>query len=296
MINTKPEPPADIDLTVRRALEEDVGDGDITASLVPPGATATATLLSRESAVVCGAPWFERVFEILDPKVRIRWQVSEGESIEPDTLLCTLEGNARALLTGERTALNFLQTCSGTATAARRFANAIAGTSCRILDTRKTLPGLRAAQKYATACGGVTNHRMGLFDGVLIKENHLIACGGIRQAVETARASAPDLPVEVEVESLDECRNALDAGADILMLDNFSLPDMREAVALNRRRGDKAALLEASGNVELERLPEIAATGVDFISVGAITKHVRAIDLSMRFSISDLQQKNNINR
>ncbi|MGD8424718.1 MAG: carboxylating nicotinate-nucleotide diphosphorylase [Gammaproteobacteria bacterium] len=296
MINTKPEPPADIDLTVRRALEEDVGDGDITASLVPPGATATATLLSRESAVVCGAPWFERVFEILDPKVRIRWQVSEGESIEPDTLLCTLEGNARALLTGERTALNFLQTCSGTATAARRFANAIAGTSCRILDTRKTLPGLRAAQKYATACGGVTNHRMGLFDGVLIKENHLIACGGIRQAVETARASAPDLPVEVEVESLDECRDALDAGADILMLDNFSLPDMREAVALNRRRGDKAALLEASGNVELERLPEIAATGVDFISVGAITKHVRAIDLSMRFSISDLQQKNNINR
>jgi nicotinate-nucleotide pyrophosphorylase (carboxylating) len=296
MINTKPEPPADIDLTVRRALEEDVGDGDITASLVPPGATATATLLSRESAVVCGAPWFERVFEILDPKVRIRWQVSEGESIEPDTLLCTLEGNARALLTGERTALNFLQTCSGTATAARRFANAIAGTSCRILDTRKTLPGLRSAQKYATACGGVTNHRMGLFDGVLIKENHLIACGGIRQTVETARASAPDLPVEVEVESLDECRDALDAGADILMLDNFSLPDMREAVALNRRRGDKAALLEASGNVELERLPEIAATGVDFISVGAITKHVRAIDLSMRFSISDLQQKNNINR
>jgi nicotinate-nucleotide pyrophosphorylase (carboxylating) len=287
MINTKPEPPADIDLTVRRALEEDVGDGDITASLVPPEAKATATLLSRESAVVCGVPWFERVFEILDPEVRIRWKVSEGESVEPDTLLCTLEGNARALLTGERTALNFLQTCSGTATAARRFASAVAGTSCRILDTRKTLPCLRSAQKYATACGGVTNHRMGLFDGVLIKENHLIACGSIRQAVQTARASAPDLPVEVEVESMDECRHALDAGADILMLDNFSLPDMREAVALNRRRGDKAALLEASGNVELERLPEIADTGVDFISVGAITKHVRAIDLSMRFSITD---------
>jgi nicotinate-nucleotide pyrophosphorylase (carboxylating) len=287
MINTKPEPPADIDLTVRRALEEDVGDGDITASLVPPEAKATATLLSRESAVVCGVPWFERVFEILDPEVRICWKVSEGESVEPDTLLCTLEGNARALLTGERTALNFLQTCSGTATAARRFASAVAGTSCRILDTRKTLPCLRSAQKYATACGGVTNHRMGLFDGVLIKENHLIACGSIRQAVHTARASAPDLPVEVEVESMDECRHALDAGADILMLDNFSLPDMREAVALNRRRGDKAALLEASGNVELERLSEIADTGVDFISVGAITKHVRAIDLSMRFSITD---------
>jgi nicotinate-nucleotide pyrophosphorylase (carboxylating) len=287
MINTKPEPPADIDLTVRRALEEDVGDGDITASLVPPEAKATATLLSRESAVVCGVPWFERVFEILDPEVRIRWKVSEGESVEPDTLLCTLEGNARALLTGERTALNFLQTCSGTATAARRFASAVAGTSCRILDTRKTLPCLRSAQKYATACGGVTNHRMGLFDCVLIKENHLIACGSIRQAVQTARASAPDLPVEVEVESMDECRHALDAGADILMLDNFSLPDMREAVALNRRRGDKAALLEASGNVELERLSEIADTGVDFISVGAITKHVRAIDLSMRFSITD---------
>jgi nicotinate-nucleotide pyrophosphorylase (carboxylating) len=287
MINTKPEPPADIDLTVRRALQDDVGDGDITASLVPPEAKATATLLSRESAVVCGVPWFEMVFEILDPEVRIRWKVSEGESVEPDTLLCTLEGNARALLTGERTALNFLQTCSGTATAARRFASAVAGTSCRILDTRKTLPCLRSAQKYATACGGVTNHRMGLFDGVLIKENHLIACGSIRQAVQTARASAPDLPVEVEVESMDECRHALDAGAAILMLDNFSLPDMREAVALNRRRGDKAALLEASGNVELERLSEIADTGVDFISVGAITKHVRAIDLSMRFSITD---------
>jgi nicotinate-nucleotide pyrophosphorylase (carboxylating) len=287
MINTKPEPPSDIDLTVRRALEEDVGDGDITAGLVPPETTATATLLSRESAVICGVPWFERVFEILDPKVRIRWHVSEGKSVEPDTLLCTLEGNARALLTGERTALNFLQTCSGTATAARRFANAISGTSCRILDTRKTLPGLRAAQKYATACGGATNHRMGLFDGILIKENHLIACGSIRQAVETARASAPGMPVEVEVESLDECRDALDAGADILMLDNFSLPDMREAVALNRGRGDKAALLEASGNVEMDRLTEIAATGVDFISVGAITKHVRAIDLSMRFSLRE---------
>ena len=287
MINTKPEPPSDIDLTVRRALEEDVGDGDITAGLVPPETTATATLLSRESAVICGVPWFERVFEILDPKVRIRWHVSEGKSVEPDTLLCTLEGNARALLTGERTALNFLQTCSGTATAARRFANAISGTSCRILDTRKTLPGLRAAQKYATACGGATNHRMGLFDGILIKENHLIACGSIRQAVETARASAPGMPVEVDVESLDECRDALDAGADILMLDNFSLPDMREAVALNRGRGDKAALLEASGNVEMDRLTEIAATGVDFISVGAITKHVRAIDLSMRFSLRE---------
>ncbi len=287
MIHSMPEPPQDIDLTVRRALEEDVGAGDITASLVPADTTATATLVSRESAVICGVPWFERVFGILDPRVRIRWHVSEGSSIEPNSLLCTIEGNARALLTGERTALNFLQTLSGTATAARRFADAVAGTSCRILDTRKTLPGLRTAQKYATACGGVRNHRVGLFDGVLVKENHLIACGGIRQAVQTARASAPDLPVEVEVESLDECRDALDAGADILMLDNFSLTDMREAVALNRRRGDKAALLEASGNVELERLTEIAATGVDFISVGAITKHVRAIDLSMRFTLQE---------
>ncbi len=285
MIHSMPEPPQDIDLTVQRALQEDVGAGDITAGLVPPDATATATLVSRESAVICGVPWFERVFGILDPQVRIRWHVSEGSSIEPNTLLCTIEGNARALLTGERTALNFLQTLSGTATAARRFADAVAGTSCRILDTRKTLPGLRTAQKYATACGGVRNHRVGLFDGVLVKENHLIACGGIRQAVQTARASAPNLPVEVEVESLDECRDALDAGADILMLDNFSLRDMREAVILNRRRGDRAALLEASGNVELERLTEIASTGVDFISVGAITKHVRAIDLSMRFTL-----------
>jgi nicotinate-nucleotide pyrophosphorylase (carboxylating) len=292
MINGMPEPPPDIELTVRRALEEDVGGGDITASLVPPEATATATLISRESAVICGVPWFERVFEILDPRVRIHWLVSEGQGVAPDTLLCTLEGNARALLTGERTALNFLQTCSGTATTARQFAEAVAGTSCRILDTRKTLPGLRSAQKYAAACGGVKNHRMGLFDGVLIKENHLIAAGSIRLAVDAARASAPDLPVEVEVESLDECREALDAGADILMLDNFSLSDMREAIAMNRRRGDQAAALEASGNVELERLAEIAATGVDFISVGAITKHVRAVDLSMRFKLTSLTDKN----
>jgi nicotinate-nucleotide pyrophosphorylase (carboxylating) len=281
-----PQPPSDVDVTVRRALEEDVGSGDVTAALIPPHATATATVISREPAVICGAPWFERVFRMLDPASQIHWHVVEGQTVEPDALLCTVKGNARALLSGERTALNFMQTCSGTATVARRYAEALVGTPCRILDTRKTLPGLRSAQKYAAACGGVTNHRIGLFDGILIKENHLVAAGGIRHAVDAARTTAPSLPVEVEVESLAECLEALDAGADILMLDNFSLSDMRKAVEMNRQRRERPALLEASGNVELERLNEIAATGVDFISVGAITKHVRAIDLSMRFNIS----------
>ncbi len=285
MQTNRPTPPTDIDLCVRRALEEDVGAGDVTAALIPPQATATATVLCREKAVVCGAPWFERVFGLLDPMTQIHWHVEEGQAVEPDTVICTLRGNARALLTGERTALNFLQTCSGTATAARRFADALARTDCQVLDTRKTLPGLRTAQKYAAACGGVINHRVGLFDGILIKENHLMAAGGIRQAVETARLSSPGLPVEIEVEDLGECAQALDAGADILMLDNFSLDDMRAAVRSNRERQPRPALLEASGNVSLKTLRDIAETGVDFISVGAITKHVTAIDLSMRFQL-----------
>lgn len=285
MNTSQPVPPADIDTTVRRALEEDVGGGDLTAALVPPQATATATVLCREAAVICGAPWFERVFELLDPSTRIHWHAAEGQAVDSDTLVCVLEGSARALLTGERTALNFLQTCSGTATTARRYAQALEGTSCRVLDTRKTVPGLRTAQKYASACGGVTNHRIGLFDGVLIKENHLMAAGGIHHAVEAAREIAADVPVEVEVESLDEFEEALDAGADILMLDNFSLADMRSAVQINRQQRRKPALLEASGDVRLERLREIAETGVDFVSVGAITKHVRAVDLSMRFTL-----------
>jgi len=280
-----PAPPDDIDITVRRALEEDVGGGDVTASLIPPLSTASATVVCRDRAVICGGPWFERVFRILDPMVQIHWHVREGQMVEPDAVICTLRGNARSLLTGERTALNFLQTCSGTATAARRYADALENMDCRVLDTRKTLPGLRSAQKYATACGGVTNHRMGLFDGVLIKENHLIAAGGIAGAVAAARQSSPGLSVEVEVENLEECREALDAGADILLLDNFCLDDMRRAVQLNRERRSKPAILEASGNVNLETLGSIADTGVDFVSVGAITKHVTAVDLSMRFRL-----------
>jgi len=283
----RPVPPADIDVTVRRALEEDVGSGDVTAALIPPLSTATATVVCREPAVICGAPWFERVFEVLDPNTQIHWHVEEGQAVEADAVLCTLQGNARALLTGERTALNFLQTCSGTATVARRYAEALQGTACRVLDTRKTLPGLRSAQKYAAACGGARNHRMGLYDGVLIKENHLMAAGGIARAVAAAREANPDIPVEVEVETLDECVEALDAGADILLLDNFTLDDMRRAATLNHEHRDKPALLEASGNVELDTLAGIAGTGVDFISVGALTKHVTAVDLSMRFQLDN---------
>lgn len=285
MQETGPELPTDIDVTVRSALEEDVGDGDVTAALIPPQVTATATVLCRESAVICGIPWFDRVFELLDPMTQTQWHVAEGGTVEPDTLLCTMQGNARVLLTGERTALNLLQMLSGTATVARRYAGAVAGTGCRVLDTRKTIPGLRSAQKYAAACGGVKNHRIGLFDGVLIKENHLLAVGGIDRAVSSARAAGHGLPVEVEVESVDECREALEAGADILLLDNFSLADLREAVAMNSKR-EKPALMEASGDVTLDTLPAIAATGVDFVSVGAITKHVRAVDLSMRFALN----------
>jgi nicotinate-nucleotide pyrophosphorylase (carboxylating) len=282
MHETGAQLPTDIDVTVRRALEEDVGDGDVTASLIPAQVTASATVLCREAAVICGIPWFDRVFELLDPATEIQWHVSEGAPVEPDTLLCSMRGNARALLTGERSALNLLQLLSGTATTARRYAGTVAGTGCQVLDTRKTIPGLRSAQKYAAACGGVKNHRMGLFDGVLIKENHLLAAGGIARAVAMAREAGHGLPVEVEVESMEECRDALDAGADILLLDNFSLADLRQAVEMNRSR-ERPALLEASGDVTLETLPAIAATGVDYASVGAITKHVRAVDLSMRF-------------
>ncbi|UCC14390.1 MAG: carboxylating nicotinate-nucleotide diphosphorylase [Gammaproteobacteria bacterium] len=280
----QPEPklPANIETSVIYALEEDVGEGDITAKLIPPQTRGSATVVSREQAVVCGIPWFDRVFLQLDPSVQTQWHVEEGQTVDADTVLCTLEGTARGLLTGERTALNFMQLLSGTATIARRYANAVADSGCQVLDTRKTIPGLRAAQKYAAAVGGVTNHRTGLFDGILIKENHLMAAGGIDRAVKTARAMGHQLPVEVEVETLEECRQALGAGADILLLDNFTLEELRAAVDLNRDR-EPRALLEASGNISIDRLSDIAATGVDFVSVGAITKHVRAIDLSMRF-------------
>ncbi|HYW03925.1 MAG TPA: carboxylating nicotinate-nucleotide diphosphorylase [Gammaproteobacteria bacterium] len=276
------QPPDDIAETVARALAEDVGDGDRTARLIPAGARARARVISRETAVVCGRPWVEAVYRRLDPAVRLAWQVNDGEQASPDQPLLELEGSARTLLTGERTALNFLQLLSGTATATRRYVDAVTGTRARILDTRKTLPGLRAAQKYAVRCGGGHNHRMGLFDAILIKENHILAAGSIGAAVREARRIDATLPVEVEVENLAELREGLAAGADILLLDNFALEMLRQAVRETRAAG-QATRLEASGGVNLDTVAAIAATGVDRISVGGLTKDVRAVDLSMRF-------------
>ncbi len=266
---------------VRLALIEDVGDGDLTASLIPEEVRSEAKIISRESAVICGRLWVEQVFAQLDESIHIDWQVTEGDQVEPNQTICTLRGHARTLLTGERTALNFLQTLSGTATSTRRYVEAVAGTGVKVLDTRKTIPGLRQAQKYAVRCGGGTNHRMGLYDGVLIKENHIAAAGSIAEAVAQARRHTSDnIPVEIEVENLTEVREALDAGADILLLDNMDLPTLREVVAINHRQ----AKLEASGGVSLKTIRAIAETGVDYISVGELTKHLRALDLSMRFT------------
>lgn len=275
--------PADLAQQVARALAEDVGMGDLTAALVPAGRGGRATVITREPAVVCGQPWFDEVFRQLDPAVHVDWDVAEGSAVLPDQLLCRLEGPARSLLTGERAALNFLQTLSGTATVARRYAEVLAGLPCRVLDTRKTIPGLRQAQKYAVRCGGGSNHRMGLYDGILVKENHIMAAGSIAAAVAAARAQGATVPVEVEVETLDELRQTLDAGGDMALLDEFSLDDMRRAVAMNRAHPRGPIKLEASGSVSLETLRAIAETGVDFVSVGSLTKHVRAVDLSMRF-------------
>jgi nicotinate-nucleotide pyrophosphorylase (carboxylating) len=275
------ETPSDLADQVARALAEDVGSGDITAALVPADSSARATVVTREDAVLCGRPWFDATFRQLSREVRIDWQVDEGAMIAPDALLCRLSGPARAILTGERTALNFLQTLSATATAARSFVEAIAGTGTQILDTRKTLPGLRTAQKYAARVGGARNHRTGLFDAVLIKENHIAAAGSITAAIRTARA-ASKVTVEVEVEDLAELAEALAARPDMVLLDDFSLEDLRAAVALNRAHG-RPVKLEASGGIQLDNVRAIALTGVDFISVGSITKHLRAIDLSMRF-------------
>jgi nicotinate-nucleotide pyrophosphorylase (carboxylating) len=264
---------------VSRALSEDIGDGDLTAALVPEHAQARGHVISREDAMLCGSAWFDEVFRQVDDRINIHWQVQDGSTVCRDQVLCRLEGPARGLLTGERSALNFLQTLSGTATEASHYAEAVRDTRTTILDTRKTLPGLRMAQKYAVRCGGATNYRMGLYDGILIKENHIMAAGGIRAAVAAARASEARVPVEVEVETMDQVREALDAGADILLLDNFDVQGMREAVALTAGR----AKLEASGGIGIEAVHRVAETGVDYISVGALTKHVRAIDLSMRF-------------
>ena len=276
-----PELPPDLDAQVARALEEDIGCGDVTAALVPADRMARANVVTKEAAVLCGRPWFDATFSQISREVRVDWRVDEGADIAAGELLCTLEGPARAILTGERTALNFLQTLSATATAAKRYVAAIVGTGCQILDTRKTIPGLRSAQKYATRVGGARNHRLGLHDAVLIKENHIAAAGSIAAATAAARATTR-VTVEVEAENLDELSQALAARPDRVLLDDFSLDDLRAAVALNRGHGSPVKL-EASGGIHLNNVRDVALTGVDFISVGSITKHIRAVDLSMRF-------------
>jgi nicotinate-nucleotide pyrophosphorylase (carboxylating) len=278
---TMRELPKDLGSQVHTAIREDVGTGDVTAGFVPENQIARGCVITREAAVMCGRPWVDEVFRQLDEGVRIRWHAGDGERISPAQNLFDIEGSARSILTGERTALNFLQLLSAVATETRRYVEAVAGTGCTILDTRKTLPGLRTAQKYAVVCGGAANHRMGLFDMVLVKENHIAAAGSLTRAVESARRHVPGLKVEVEVETMKELEEALVAKPDIIMLDNFAPDEMRAAVALNKERGHRAKL-EASGNVSLDTIRRIAETGVDFISVGGLTKHVRAVDLSMR--------------
>ena len=274
-----PPPAPVVRRNVRDALAEDVGGGDVTAALIAADRNARATVVSRSPGVFCGAPWVREVCAQVDPGIGIDWRVADGDDIRRDAVLFSLRGRARSLLTVERTLLNFVQLLSGTATAARACANAVAGTGARILDTRKTVPGLRAAQKYAVAAGGADNHRMGLFDAFLIKENHIRAAGGIGAAVRSARAARPELRVEVEVEDLAELREALDAAPDVVMLDNFSVEELSAAVRANRT----AVRLEASGGFELDDLRAVARTGVDYISVGSITKVVAPLDLSMRF-------------
>ena len=272
---------AEIDANVRNALREDIGSGDITAQLIPAERLAHASVITREAAVICGTAWVNAVFRQLDPRVAVHWQVADGDKVEANQPLFHLEGPARALLSGERSALNFLQTLSAVATRCRHFADLVDGTGVKLLDTRKTLPGLRLAQKYAVTQGGCHNHRIGLYDAFLIKENHIAACGGISQAVSAAHGIAPGKPVEIEVESLEELRQALEAGADIVMLDELSLDDMRSAVGITAGR----AKLEASGGISESTLRNIAKTGVDYISIGSLTKDVKAIDLSMRLSL-----------
>ncbi len=273
-------PAIHIHANIRAALEEDVGNGDLTAQLIPEHTLAQATVITRERMVLCGTPWFESCFRALDANCEIRWQLREGEVAETNQTLCEIRGEARALLTAERASLNFLQTLSATATATRRYVDAVAGLNAKIMDTRKTLPSLRIAQKYAVTVGGGHNQRIGLFDGILIKENHILAAGGIRHALEAAyRLAPPDATIQIEVESLDELREALDAGAKLILLDNFDLHAMRAAVSLNAGRAE----LEASGGVNLQSVRAIAETGVDRISIGGLTKDVRAVDLSMRF-------------
>jgi nicotinate-nucleotide pyrophosphorylase (carboxylating) len=275
--------PADIATVVSRALTEDLGTADLTAELIAAGTHGRARVVAREPATLCGRAWFDETFRQLDARVKTLWHTDDAALIETGQVVCDLEGPARGIVTGERTALNFLQTLSGTATTARAFVEIVAGTGARILDTRKTLPGLRLAQKYAVRCGGGENHRIGLFDAILIKENHIAAVGSVTEAVRIARSRSPQVMIEVEVESLEQFREALATDADRIMLDDFSLDDMRAAVRLRDARRGKRHELEASGSVDATTLRDVAATGVDFISMGALTKHVRAIDFSMRF-------------
>ena len=271
-----------IETQVSAALKEDIGSGDLTAALISAERQGRATVITRQAMVICGQPWVDAVFRHIDSKVRMDWRLQEGMLAKADQTLFSIEGPARALLTGERTALNFLQTLSATATLTRRYVDAVKGTGAVIVDTRKTLPGLRLAQKYAVKVGGGTNHRIGLYDGVLIKENHIMAAGGLVNALRVAQENTPKgVPIQIEVETLEQLRNALDAGAKMILLDNFDLARMREAVTLNAGR----AKLEGSGGVNLESVRAIAETGVDRISIGALTKDINAIDLSMRFSM-----------
>ncbi|KAF0836469.1 nicotinate-nucleotide pyrophosphorylase [carboxylating] [Methylovorus glucosotrophus] len=274
-----PELQSAIQRNIEAAIAEDIGSGDLTASLVPADQHAHATLISREPAIICGIPWVEACFARLAPQARLQWQISEGAEVSAGQTLCIITGNARQILTAERCALNFLQTLSATATVTARYVQAVQGTKARILDTRKTLPGLRMAQKYAVTVGGGLNQRMGLYDGILIKENHIAAAGSIAAVMQAAIKLSSHASLQIEVESLAQLEEALAAGAELILLDNFDLAGMREAVALNAGR----AILEASGGVELETVRDIAETGVDRISIGGLTKHVHAIDLSLRF-------------
>lgn len=275
----------EIRANVALALQEDIGSGDLTASLIPVDKVLQATVVSRENAVLCGTQWFAACFLTLAAETEIELLAKDGEAVQAGQILCKVQGNARALLTAERSALNFLQLLSAVATQTKRYADAVAGTGTVIVDTRKTLPGLRLAQKYAVTCGGGVNHRIGLYDGILIKENHIIAAGGIQPALSRAREIAPpDVFIQIEVESLQELREALAAGARMVLLDNFTLDQLTDAVALTRQQAGASVILEASGNITLENVRQVAETGVDRISIGSLTKNVQAVDLSMRFA------------
>ncbi|PCI13776.1 MAG: nicotinate-nucleotide diphosphorylase (carboxylating) [Thiotrichales bacterium] len=272
--------PSDIKKTVKAALKEDIGKGDVTASLIPAETTATATVITRETAVLCGREWFSETMLQLSDEISISWQAQDGDLLNENQTLCTIQGPARAILSAERVALNFVQLLSGIATESRRYADRVKGLKTTIRDTRKTIPGLRLAQKYAVRCGGCENHRIGLYDGVLIKENHILACGSITKAVEQIRASHPKMPIEVEVENLEEFHEALAAKADMLLLDNFDRAMLQRAVILNKGQ----AKLEASGGVTFNEIRGLAESGIDYIAIGTLTKNIQSIDLSMRFT------------